>query len=106
MISPWQKQQQSNEDIGETKFVWTWKGFDIYLDHRVCTAITQAEDMTAAIAAFVSQIMPVTAPVTGTIAAILELGSIIYKQQDLGRGIIIAVETLTGVPIPHWVSSQ
>ena len=50
--------------------------------------------------------MPVTAPVTGTIAAILELGSIIYKQQDLGRGIIIAVETLTGVPIPHWVSSQ
>ena len=81
--------------------------FDIYLDHRWCTAIVNAADWTKTLAEAFAVFQPETAEVDIPISLVCEFGQKIFEQQDLGRGVIIAFETLTGgVPIPHWISSQ
>lgn len=93
----------SNENEGETKFVFTWKGFDIYLDHRICNSIVKAEDATVAISGIITLIAPEAAPIAGIIDAMLEIGKFVFESQDLGRGVIMAfIEPC----ILHWISSQ
>lgn len=96
---------------GVNKIVYTWKGFDIYLDNihsnKVSGLLTIAAGLigtAAAVAAFAG-LLPATV-VLGIIANLATLGAGIITYNNHGKGVIIACVGPFPNGIPHWVSSQ
>ncbi len=93
----------AKNNSGETKFEWTWKGFDIYIEHDLCVSLVNSGVTSAAVLEVLARTVPPAAPLADIVAAIVATGSAIFTQQDLGRGIIIA---FVYPCVPHWISSQ
>lgn len=96
---------------GINKIVYTWKGFDIYLDNThsnkvsaLLTIASGAAGIGAAVAAFAGLIPG--AAVLGILSGLAAIGSGIISYNNHGKGVIIAC--VGGFPkgVPHWVSSQ
>ena len=93
---------QTRANSGVNKFVWTWKGFDVYLDHNICSIISNGGSTAAALATFIPD-----PTVSKVVAVAIAAASGLISYNDHGKGVIIAFARIPGqTPIPHWISSQ
>jgi hypothetical protein len=93
---------QTRANKGVNKFVWTWKGFDIYIDNNICNMVVQGTPVAAALAAFIPD-----PTVTKVVAVALAAAAGLIGYNNHGRGVIIAFAWIPGkTPVPHWISSQ
>lgn len=89
---------------GVNKLVLRWYGWDLYLNHQTCHALsTIGSGSIGFVAAILIAAIPAVAPVAGIVAAavLLTIGIISYVNQ--GNGVILRI-THTGSVF--WVSSQ
>lgn len=88
---------------GVTKIVYTWKGFDLYLNSGDANRVAAGLGIGAALSALIPD------PVASKIVAValgVAAGLIAYNNAD-GRGVIIAFIGLPGQnDVPHWITSQ
>ena len=96
---------------GVNKIVYTWKGFDIYLDNthanKVSALLTIASGVAgigAAVTAFAG-LLPAAA-VLGVLSGLAAIGSGVISYNNHGKGVIIACAGAFPKGVPHWVSSQ
>ena len=87
---------------GYTKIVYTWKGYDIYLDSTTANRIVAGLGGGAALAALIPEpgASKIVAAALGTVAAI------IAYNNAAGRGVIIAFVGVFPNGTPHWITSQ
>lgn len=87
---------------GYTKIVYTWKGYDIYLDSTTANRIAAGLGGGAALAALIPEpgASKIVAAALGTVAAI------IAYNNAAGRGVIIAFVGVFPNATPHWITSQ
>ena len=87
---------------GYTKIVYTWKGYDIYLDSTTANRIAAGLGGGAALAALIPEpgASKIVAAALGTVAAV------IAYNNAAGRGVIIAFVGLFPNATPHWITSQ
>ena len=87
---------------GYTKIVYTWKGYDIYLDSTTANRIAAGLGGGAALAALIPEpgASKIVASALGTVAAI------IAYNNAAGRGVIIAFVGVFPNATPHWITSQ
>ena len=87
---------------GYTKIVFTWKGYDIYLDSKAANRIAAGLGGGAALAALIPEpgASKIVAAALGTVAAI------IAYNNAAGRGVIIAFVGVFPNATPHWITSQ
>ena len=87
---------------GYTKIVYTWKGYDIYLDSTTANKIAAGLGGGAALAALIPEpgASKIVAAALGTVAAI------IAYNNAAGRGVIIAFVGVFPNATPHWITSQ
>ena len=87
---------------GYTKIVYTWKGYDIYLDSTTANRIAAGLGGGAALAALIPEpgASKIVATALGTVAAI------IAYNNAAGRGVIIAFVGVFPNATPHWITSQ
>lgn len=87
---------------GYTKIVYTWKGYDLYLDSTTANRIAAGLGGGAALAALIPEpgASKIVAAALGTVAAV------IAYNNAAGRGVIIAFVGLFPNATPHWITSQ
>lgn len=87
---------------GYTKIVYTWKGYDIYLDSTTANRIAAGLGGGAALAALIPEpgASKIVAAALGTVA------SLILYNNAAGRGVIIAFVGVFPNATPHWITSQ
>ena len=87
---------------GYTKIVYTWKGYDIYLDSTTANRIAAGLGGGATLAALIPEpgASKIVAAALGTVAAV------IAYNNAAGRGVIIAFVGLFPNATPHWITSQ
>ena len=87
---------------GYTKIVYTWKGYDIYLDSTTANRIAAGLGGGAALAALIPEpgASKIVAAALGTVAAVIAYNT------AAGRGVIIAFVGLFPNATPHWITSQ
>ena len=87
---------------GYTKIVYTWKGYDIYLDSTTANRIAAGLGGGAVLAALIPEpgASKIVAAALGTVAAV------IAYNNAAGRGVIIAFVGLFPNATPHWITSQ
>ena len=89
-------------NTGVNKFVWTWKGFDVYLDHNICSMVVNGGSVATALAAFIPD-----PTISKVVAVALAAVSSLIAYNDHGKGVIVAFLVIPGqTPVPHWISSQ
>lgn len=87
---------------GVNKFVWTWKDFDVYLDHNIGSIVVNGGSVATALAAFIPD-----PTVSKVVAVALAAASSLIAYNDHGKGVIVAFLVIPGqTPVPHWISSQ
>lgn len=87
---------------GYTKIVFTWKGYDIYLDSKAANEFAAGFGGVATLAALIPEptISKIVAASLGSVAAL------IAYNNAAGRGVIIAFAGLYPKGTPHWITSQ
>lgn len=87
---------------GYTKIVYTWKGYDIYLDSTAANEFAAGFGGVATLAALIPEptISKIVAASLGSVAAL------IAYNNAAGRGVIIAFAGLYPKGTPHWITSQ
>ncbi|HGQ9374606.1 ABC transporter ATP-binding protein [Streptococcus pseudopneumoniae] len=87
---------------GYNKIVYTWKGYDLYLDSTTANKIVAGLGGGAALAALIPEpgASKIVAAALGTVAAV------IAYNNAAGRGVIIAFVGLFPNATPHWITSQ
>ncbi|CIW69186.1 hypothetical protein [Streptococcus pneumoniae] len=87
---------------GYTKIVFTWKGYDIYLDSTAANEFAAGFGGVATLAALIPEptISKIVAASLGSVAAL------IAYNNAAGRGVIIAFAGLYPKGTPHWITSQ
>lgn len=91
--------QKSNNILD--KIVYTWKGFDLYLDSTNANKIA-GSSLAAVAAMFVpdSSLSKALAVLLGTV------GGVVSWKNAAGRGIIISFIAKLPSATPHWITSQ
>lgn len=90
-------------NIGVTKLVNTWKGFDLYLNHEHCLLTANAQTIAGVIVTLVGG--PLSVPLGVALAA----ANFLITNVDRGQGVICAFLgqiSLNPPPILHWVGAQ
>lgn len=87
---------------GYTKIVYTWKGYDIYLDSTAANEFAAGFGGVATLATLIPEptISKIVAASLGSVAAL------IAYNNAAGRGVIIAFAGLYPKGTPHWITSQ
>ena len=87
---------------GYNKIVYTWKGYDIYLDSTAANEFAAGFGGVATLAALIPEptISKIVAASLGSVAAL------IAYNNAAGRGVIIAFAGLYPKGTPHWITSQ
>ena len=87
---------------GYNKIVYTWKGYDVYLDSTNANKLAAGYGMAAIAAALVPD-----ATASKILAAALEAAAVLIGYNNAaGRGIIIAFVGIFPNGTAHWISSQ
>lgn len=87
---------------GYNKIVYTWKGYDVYLDSTNANKLAAGYGMAAIAAALVPD-----ATASKILAAALEAAAVLIGYNNAaGRGIIIAFIGIFPNGTAHWISSQ
>lgn len=93
---------QTRASGGVNKFVWTWKGFDVYLNNNLCNTLVTG----GAIGASLSAIIP-DPSLSKAVGIALGVSTALISHNNHGNGVIVAfLWSLGQPPIPHWISSQ
>ncbi|MBF9676591.1 ABC transporter ATP-binding protein [Streptococcus pseudopneumoniae] len=87
---------------GYNKIVFTWKGYDIYLNSTAANEFAAGFGGVATLAALIPEptISKIVAASLGSVAAL------IAYNNAAGRGVIIAFAGLYPKGTPHWITSQ
>lgn len=87
---------------GYTKIVYTWKGYDLYLDSTAANEFAAGFGGVATLAALIPEptVSKIVAASLGSVAAL------IAYNNAAGRGVIIAFAGLYPKGTPHWITSQ
>lgn len=87
---------------GYNKIVYTWKGYDVYLDSTNANKLAAGYGMAAIAAALIPD-----ATASKILAAALEAAAVLIGYNNAaGRGIIIAFVGIFPNGTAHWISSQ
>ena len=87
---------------GYNKIVYTWKGYDVYLDSTNANKLASGYGMAAIAAALIPD-----ATASKILAAGLEAAALLIGYNNAaGRGIIIAFVGIFPNGTAHWISSQ
>ena len=87
---------------GYNKIVYTWKGYDVYLDSTNANKLAAGYGMAAIAVALVPD-----ATASKILAAALEAAAVLIGYNNAaGRGIIIAFVGIFPNGTAHWISSQ
>lgn len=88
---------------GVNKIVYTWKGFDVYLDSENANKLAAGVGIAGTAAALIPD-----PTVSKVLAVVLGLASgLISYNNSAGRGVIIVyIGNSIGGATPHWVTSQ
>ena len=87
---------------GYNKIVYTWKGYDVYLDSTTANRIVAGLGGGATLAALIPEpgASKIVAAALGTVAAVISYNN------AAGRGVIVAFVGLFPNGTPHWITSQ
>ena len=87
---------------GYNKIVFTWKGYDIYLDSTTANQIAAGFAGGSALSALIPEpaVSKIVAASLGTVA------SLILYNNAAGRGVIVAFVGINPNGTPHWITSQ
>ena len=87
---------------GYNKIVFTWKGYDLYLDSTTANKIAAGAAGASALAGLIPDptVSKIVAASLGTVA------SLILYNNAAGRGVIVAFVGLYPNGTPHWITSQ
>lgn len=87
---------------GYNKIVFTWKGYDIYLDSTTANQIAAGFAGGSALSALIPEpaVSKIVAASLGTVA------SLILYNNAAGRGVIVAFVGIYPNGTPHWITSQ
>lgn len=87
---------------GYNKIVFTWKGYDIYLDSTTANQIAAGFSGGAILSSLIPEpaVSKIVAASLGTVA------SLILYNNAAGRGVIVAFVGIYPNGTPHWITSQ
>lgn len=87
---------------GVNKIVYTWKGFDLYLDSTNANKIVAGSGLAAVAAMFVPDLS-----LSKALAVLLgTVGGVVSWNNAAGRGVIISFVGKLPSATPHWITSQ
>lgn len=87
---------------GYNKIVFTWKGYDLYLDSTTANQIVAGISEGTALAALIPD--PTASKIV--VASLGTVAALITYNNAAGRGVIVAFVGLFPNGTPHWITSQ